>query len=206
MRLVIALACGVLAGCQTVAPKSLPPVDAAAADAAQLQREQRLADENRWSLSGRVAISNGKDGGSGRIEWVNDDESLAVELSAPITRQTWRLTASENGPWCVEGQDGKRCGMDAEQLLRDTTGWEIPVASLGEWLRGMRTDAPSREVRYDDAGRLSHLQQSGWTIDYRWPEAGARVTTDHPEMPTRIDAVKGQAKVKLVADAWHWLP
>jgi outer membrane lipoprotein LolB len=206
LRASIAAACLALAGCQTMATKpaavGLPDP---AAEMAQRHRERILADANRWSLTGRVAISNGKDGGSGRIEWINDDESLAVELSAPITRQTWRLTAFEDSPWCVEDQRGKHCGEDAEQLLRETTGWEIPVASLGDWLRGMRTDAPSA-IRFDEIGRLSRLEQSGWTIDYRWPAAGDAVTSTHPQMPTRIDAAKGQAKVKLVVDGWRWSP
>ena len=206
MRAAIALACVALAGCQTIARKPVAPVDAAAAEAAQLRREELLAGENRWSLTGRIAISNGKDGGSGRIEWVNDDESLTVELSAPITRQTWRLTVTEAAPWCIEDQAGKRCGADPGQLLRETTGWDIPVASLGDWLRGMRTDAPVTAIRYDEAGRLGHLQQSGWSIDYRWPVAGGAVTSPALEMPTRIDATKGQAKVKLIVDAWHRSP
>ena len=92
-----------------------------------------------WAFQGRVAVSKGKDGGSGRIDWRQDGRRYVVELSAPVTRQSWKLTGdthSEAGR--LEGlTGGPRDGEDAQQLLLEATGWDIPVNQLPEWIRGL---------------------------------------------------------------------
>ncbi|GAB2513765.1 lipoprotein insertase outer membrane protein LolB [Pseudoxanthomonas sangjuensis] len=205
----IAVLALLLSACATQAVRQpAPPVDVAAAEARQAERENALYDANRWGFVGRIAVSNGRQGGNGRIEWVNDDEFLTVDVSAPITRQTWRLTAGENDSACIEGlEGGRRCGGDAAGLLRETTGWEIPFRGAYYWLRALRIPhepptgmavEPATNLRYDERLRLVHLEQGGWAIDYQWPDRAA--TT--PELPSRIDAVKGQAKIKLLVEQW----
>ncbi|MFT4255816.1 MAG: lipoprotein insertase outer membrane protein LolB [Pseudoxanthomonas sp.] len=188
-----------LSACATQTRKPVPPpVDAAAAEQQQLARETLLRQRPQWSLSGRVALSRGNNGGSGRIEWRQDGDNTQVSLSAPITRQSWQLTADARGARLDGLEGGTRTGADAAILLRETTGWEIPVEALSDWLRGLRAPHPAPEAAtYDEQGRLSRLQQDGWTIDYRWS-----ATATVPALPTRIDAAKGDAKVKLLVDAW----
>jgi outer membrane lipoprotein LolB len=58
-----------LSACSTRAPRApLPPLTRTP-EANQQQREAALAMQTGWSLQGRVALSNGRDGGSGRIDW-----------------------------------------------------------------------------------------------------------------------------------------
>ena len=58
------LAATALAGCVTApqrpAPLSVDPLEA------QAEREARLARSDHWRLTGRIAVSDGRDGGSGR--------------------------------------------------------------------------------------------------------------------------------------------
>jgi outer membrane lipoprotein LolB len=122
-----------------------------------------------WAFQGRVAVSKGKDGGSGRIDWKQDGRRYVVELSAPVTRQSWKLTGdthSEAGR--LEGAGGPRDGEDAQQLLLEATGWDIPVNQLPEWIRGLVAgDAAGPEkVERDGEGRPRRMQQMGWQVQY----------------------------------------
>ena len=81
-----------LAACAAQAPRApLPPLTGTP-EANQQQREAVLAQQANWSLQGRVALSNGREGGSGRIDWQQDGARYDVSLSAPVTRQSWRIT------------------------------------------------------------------------------------------------------------------
>ncbi len=188
-----------LAGC-AVAPMRapLPPAERAAALEAQAVRETWLAAHPDWRLEGRVALSNGSRGGSGRLEWRQRDGRYAVELSAPVTRQGWRLSGDADGA-LLEGLDGgPRSGPDASLLLREATGWEIPVAALAGWVRGARAgDAPA-ELDFSADGRLLQLRQAGWTLDY----AGWQPQASGIELPMRVTATRDAARVRLVVDAW----
>lgn len=149
-----------------------------------------------WTMQGRAVISTGKQSGNARIEWQQQAlDGYNVTLSAPVTRQSWQLevdgaTATLRG---LEG--GPRTGPDAALLLREATGWDIPVASMAWWLRGWpaRGSAPSRYV-FSSAGALIGVEQDGWRIDFTRAAADA--------LPTRINAERGESRVRLVIDQW----
>lgn len=195
--IVLLSACATLPG-PSVAPV-LSPAQRAAAEAAQQVREARLRAQPVWSLSGRIAVSVGTRGGSGRLDWVQSAGRYEVALSAPVTRQSWRLSGTE-GAASLEGlEGGTREGPDAAQLLREATGWEIPVAQLPDWVRGLRAPLADARVDYGTDGRVLRIEQSGWTIEYpEWRVADA----GRPDLPRRVIARNGDAMVRLVVDEW----
>ncbi|NUO78079.1 MAG: outer membrane lipoprotein LolB, partial [Lysobacter sp.] len=98
-------------------------------------------------------------------------------------------------------EGGARSGPDAAALLREATGWDIPVAALTDWMRGLRAQGQGpASLRYGADGRLARIEQGGWSIDYRWPAGDA---ADLTALPSRLDAVRGEAKVKLIVDQWE---
>lgn len=180
-----------LAAC---APASLK-IDAVQAEAAQAAREQILIAQTQWSLTGRVALSAGGQGGSGRIEWRQQGEDFDLRLTAPVTGKSW-LLSRHGGRVRLEGlEGGPREGNDAEVLLFEATGWRIPVDSLRDWVRGARTGAEGR-LDFDTEGRPTLLQQGGWAIEFRDWRPG------DPPQPGRVYARQGDASVRLVIDAW----
>jgi outer membrane lipoprotein LolB len=193
-------AAGLLAACAARPTRTAPPVSDAAARQVQVERATVLAAHPQWSLRGRVALSDGRNGGSGRIEWQQDGPRYSVALSAPITRQSWRLTGDDQSAR-LEGLDGGiRQGPDAQALLREATGWTIPVAALASWVRGAADpQLPLATLQFSPDGHLASLQQAGWTIDYSQWQAQPAIGI---ELPHRLDANRGDARVKLVIDAW----
>lgn len=189
--------CVALSAC--VAPRTreaLPadPVQARANDA----RREALGE---WSLAGRIAVSNGSRGGSGRIDWRQRADGYTISLSAPVTRQSWQLSGNDRGARLEGIAGGPREDADVEQLLLSATGWKIPVQALQDWIRGI--PAPMQEFGPENpvyAGSLpASMEQAGWAIEYQeWHPAGA----DRPALPKRIVARSGDASVKLVIDEW----
>lgn len=197
----VAAAAALLAACVAQPVRQAPAVSSLVAEAAQAGRAAVLATHAQWSLQGRVALSNGRNGGSGHIDWHQDGSGYAVALSAPITRQSWRLSGDARRARLEGLQGGPREGNDAETLLREATGWTIPVAALGSWVRG-NADAglPAATLQFSTDGRLARLQQAGWTIDYAdWqPQPGLAI-----DLPHRLNASQGEARVRLVVDVWQ---
>ena len=193
-----------LVGCATTAPtRTAPPLSAETQAERQRERAEWLSLYSTWSFSGRAAISLGAKGGSGRIEWEQLDRNrYSIALSAPVTRQSWRLTGdlhSEAGR--IEGlEGGPRDGEFAEALLLEATGWDVPLQQLGSWVRGApAADYPVESVEYDGQGRPSLLRQAGWSVRYTAWRPGP---SGQPDLPTRIEAESGDAKVKLQIDDW----
>lgn len=193
-----------LAACAGRPVRNAPAVPAAAAAQAQVARAAVLARYPQWSLAGRVGLSNGRNGGSGRIDWRQDGARFEVSLSAPITRQSWRLMGDGSLARLEGLEGGVREGTDAQALLRDATGWVVPVGSLADWVRGAaNARLPAASMQFDGRGRLARMEQGGWTIDYAdWrPEPALGI-----ELPHRLNASQGDARVRLVVDAWRGGP
>lgn len=186
------LACA-LTACAPVAVRQAGDSDSLAAQSA---REAALADTADWSLTGRLAVDAGGEGGSGRIEWRQRGDDFRIRLSAPVTRKSWVLTRSD-GQVTLEGlEGGPRSGVDAEQLLAEATGWRIPVAALAAWARGARASGPA-EIEFAPTGLPMLISQHGWVVEYReWDSA-------EPARPRRVFARQGdQASLRLVVEAW----
>ncbi|HEY2347045.1 MAG TPA: lipoprotein insertase outer membrane protein LolB [Xanthomonadaceae bacterium] len=163
---------------------------------AQADREAALAAHPDWSLSGRIAISDGRDGGSGHIDWIQHGSDFDIRLSAPVTRQSWRMVR-ENGHVRLEGLDGgTHEGDDAQELLQSTLGWIVPVDALAAWARGVRA-RPDDGLQFGADGLPSLLSENGWTVEYRaWDASGAN------PLPQKVFASQGEDRVRLSVDHW----
>lgn len=204
----VLIAAGVLSACGSVNTKQKAPVAAevaqvsVAAQQAEQARQAAVRAQPDWSFQGRVAISKGKNGGSGRIDWQQQAQAYRVSLAAPVTRQSWQLSGGPGQPARLEGlEGGPRSGEDAAWLLQQATGWDIPLVQLPEWVRGLpaQTAGTPEHLGFDAEGRPRVIRQQGWQVDYLdWYPAEA----GRPSLPRRIEAVNGDAKVRLIVDEW----
>jgi outer membrane lipoprotein LolB len=164
-------------------------------EATQAAREKQLAARPAWAFTGRLAVSQGSNGGNARVQWRQDGPDFDIQLSAPITRQSWRLK-QVGGKVSLEGlEGGPREGSDAEAMLREATGWRIPLTEMAAWVRGVRAPGPS-ELGYDPHGLPATLSQDGWTVEYRAWSAGT------PPLPEKVFARQGEASVRLLIESW----
>ena len=127
-------------------------------------RGSGAAAQSDWSLPGRIAVSNGSQGRQRSHRLAAGGRALRVALSAPVTRQSWRLSAATTAGrgWKAWKAARAKASMPA-QLLREATGWEIPVRALADWVRGcVRTQAPDGPVR-----RRYGRRTGGWTSPCR---------------------------------------
>lgn len=189
---VAVLALVLIAACAPVRPR---PGDAAL-EAAQRAREQALALQPDWALSGRIAVSADGQGGSGRIEWRQRGSDFDIRLIAPITGQGWRLTRQGRRVRLEGLPAGVLEGADAEQLLEEATGWRLPVDALAAWVRAGRAPGLA-DIGFGPDGLPMTLRQAGWTVEYRaW---GAQT----PPLPGKVFAEQGSARVRLAIDRWE---
>lgn len=203
--MMVSLAACVSRGPRMETPAKLTDPEAvAAAQAQQAIRESWLRTHDSWAFEGRVAINSNGKGGNGRIDWRQEGDRYEVSLSAPVTRQSWRLIGdARSKAGRLEGlEGGTREGDDAEQLLREATGWDIPIRALTRWAQGMPgPEATAEQVDFAPDGRLRSVQESGWRIDYPlWFEPQG----DRPALPRQIAAVREGAKVRLIVDRWDF--
>lgn len=149
-------------------------------------------------FNGRVAISQAGNGGNAGIEWYADSmAAYTVALSAPITAQSWRLDVTPATATVHGMKGGPRTGTDPAALLKQATGWTIPVGEMRYWVRALPAPGSAATDFAFSAGaapRVLGFTQAGWKLTFEGGEAGGP--------PQRIFAGSGENKVRLVIDTW----
>ncbi|UPG91227.1 lipoprotein insertase outer membrane protein LolB [Luteibacter aegosomaticola] len=164
----------------------------------QADRERVLADTNHWTLQGKLSVSDGNDNHSGGLTWKQDGDRYEFTIRAPVTGRSFRLTGGPDGAE-LDGLDGgPRRGPNAETLMAQTVGWQLPMAELKSWVLGLRADAGPADIRFGDDRLPSQLVQDGWTVDYKAWDA-----TRQPAMPSKVFAEKPPYKVRLAIESWQ---
>ncbi len=194
--LLLAFAAAALSACSAVQPT----------DAEQSARYRLYEDRARtlgklesWTLEGRLAVSNEKDGGSGHFIWKKSEEFDQMDFHGALGRGAWRLQADADSA-VLELADGRLHRADTiEELVRRELGWEVPVQSLSWWVRGLAAPGDAGQSVLDEQGRLSELQQREWRVKFdRYREVRSM------QLPIKMTARQLNKTLKLVIREWNF--
>jgi outer membrane lipoprotein LolB len=195
---VAALAAAILLG----ACQSLPP-DVATPSPQEVQpqwqaRLERLSVIQHFELKGRIASSS-LGGGSADLTWIQNLDHLDVSLSGTLGIGALRIEGTPD-KLIIISRDGQYQADEAEQALTEKLGAPLPLSDLRFWVLGLPRPGSDSRIKLDDQGRLSHLEQEGWQLDYieyREFSAGS------PALPRKLWLSSGSNRWKLVVDQWN---
>jgi outer membrane lipoprotein LolB len=186
------------------APRPSPPTE----HVQQLwqARASALLTIQRWELRGRLAIRTDERGGQASLTWRRDGARHSIRLNGPLGRGVVQVTQDETGATLQDAEQRLFHAANAEELLYRYSGWQLPLANLNYWVRGVPVpDLPgAREL--DDSGRLKTLRQQGWEVQYQdYAQSGnhelpSRLTLTYAPDRATLDAPA--IEVRLVIDRW----
>lgn len=203
LTLVFALTLG---ACATV-PSSSPSPERSSAELerAWLQHRQAVAQITDWSLSGRIVVNTEDDGWNGELHWSQGSGEYRIQFSAPFGQGAFQLDGSAKGVE-MRFSDGQAFqAADAESLLLQHLGWNLPLSGFRYWVSGLPQSQPQSQLQspsasvpiYNDDGQLASLQQGKWQITY--PEY---VAIGGVMMPRKVYLKNHELSVRLVIDSW----
>jgi len=179
-----------LSGCAAVPPTAPPGVDSiTSADRAAI---------SHWQFHGRVSLTQGEQGWHAGLDWENRADQYRLQVSGPLGQGALLLTGDEYVVTLVDGEGRIYTAQDAEGLLQQVAGWQLPVAGLRYWVRGLPAPLAPVEATHDAQGRLQQLVQSGWTITYQRYQ-----DVDGSAWPAKMRLERDELVVRLVIDQWQ---
>jgi outer membrane lipoprotein LolB len=193
---VLALVC-LLPACMPRALKPDRDADVVLGERLLAERESQLRTRTDFEISGRIAISDGKDGGSGRFEWQQRGAAYSLRFIAPVSGQSWRLEVQPGQALLIESNGAVRVAGSAESLLARELNWHLPADAMRYWVLGMRAPRERSEAQFTAEGVLARLQQSDWDISY--VEFDQSQT---PPLPRKLFARSGDHQVRVSVRSW----
>lgn len=166
--------------------------------AAQAVREQALGAQQSWNLDGRFAASDGQHGGSGSLSWQQNGQQYQFTLRAPITGKSLQLNGGPNGAVLTGMGKQALAGRNASDVLNEEFGWDVPVADLAWWVRGLRAPGRPAILTFGANGLPATLDQDGWHVDYRdW------YSERQPPLPRKVYASRDPYTVRVMIETWN---
>ncbi len=186
-----------MSGCTTTPSRSIDP----AAELAYQHREKQLLAMDEWKLSGKLAASNGKDGGSGNFSWQRTGDLTLMSFRGALGKGAWELEARE-GLAALRLADGREYAAGSvAQLVSSHLQVKIPVDALSWWVLGLARPNGWEDRELDEAGRITYLQQFGWKVDFSAYRQQQQVW-----LPGKLVARNRENTVKLVISDWMVSP
>ncbi|MGH8503389.1 MAG: lipoprotein insertase outer membrane protein LolB [Gammaproteobacteria bacterium] len=187
-----------LTACAT-APQSPPPADTHAAWA---QRQQALSQQRVWSMTGKLAVHTPQEGWFAGLSWQQQGERFQINLRDSFGRIVARIAGDDRRVKLTRHDGSTASAATPDKLTRQLFGWALPVSGLRYWVRGMPgphidAEAPGPRRKLDAQGRLAHLEQSGWSVDYQRYQHAEPV-----DLPAKIAVSGHDLRVKLVVQSW----
>lgn len=162
------------------------------------ERERYFAELDHWSVSGRVALSDGEQGGSLAFDWLARGDAHEVRLRTVAGGRQWRLSFSPGRAFLEGSEVDDMRGSNPDPLVEAAVGWPIPVSELAWWIRGLMPPAKRHQVSFAEDGTLAFAITDPWTIDFqRFARAGPVL------MPSRIQADAEPYRVRMVLRNWN---
>jgi outer membrane lipoprotein LolB len=189
-----------LSSCATVS--SPPPVAVPQLEAPSWgNRVQTLSNLQEWDLNALIAIraNTTRQAGSANLKWKQSQQRYDILLFGPLGAGAMKL-AGTPGQVSLETADGKQfSAATPEALLRQQSGWNLPVSSLLYWIRGLPVPKLPAQKSFDAEHRLRQLSQQGWTIEYLRYQSIGKI-----DLPDKILLGNAEVNVKIIIKNWQF--
>lgn len=164
------------------------------------QRLEVLEALTLWEFTGRIGVRDDRESHSSRIRWQQHGEDYVINLWGTLNAGATEITG-EPGRVVLQ-QEGKDplIADTPEQLVYEQLGYELPVAQLSYWIKGIPAPGASSETAFDIDNRLIRLQQSGWQVEYL-----GYTNYETESLPTRIRIQKSPLRLDFVRLDWTLL-
>jgi outer membrane lipoprotein LolB len=164
-----------------------------------LQEQPVLAERLRaasFDLEGRIAASDGERAASGRLRWKHRPQGDDWVVLSPLGQVVAQVTGTPEGAM-LRTADGQRLlASDTSTLLPHLLGVDAPANHLADWIQAIPAPG-ARVLETDRVGRPIRISDSGWIIEYlEYADNGPLAN------PRRLLAQWGQARLRIVVDAW----
>ncbi len=146
-----------------------------------------------FQLTGRIAARYEAESFTGNVAWSHARQGDEMLITGPLGQGVARIVRDADGVVLRTAEPREYRAADAETLTQKVLGFRLPLAGLGDWVRGRASPgSPARTERNDD-GTLKLLEQGGWRIEYQEYDG---------ERPRRMRLLYPGVELRFVVSEW----
>ncbi|ENM5813497.1 lipoprotein localization protein LolB [Vibrio mimicus] len=188
-----------LAGCATTPPQ---PVNV------QWQSHQLVLQQiQAYQLTGKLGYIAPDQRQSFNFQWQKSPQQLSLRLSNFLGQTVLNLRVDEQGAQVDTYDDQIYRDQDAQSLIRNLIGLDIPIEQLEDWILGLPTQATHYELNEQNTlANLTKLASTAeWQVEYQRYQAIDWQNQVIP-LPDKLKLQQNKTSIQLVISQWTLLP
>ncbi len=151
-----------------------------------------------FAINGRVSVNHHGERHSAGLRWTHSVQSDEILLLTPLGQTAARVYRDASHATLDDGNKHYQ-DADAEALMQQVLGWQLPLHFLHHWVLGMADPDSPAQIEHADDGRISVLRQDGWEVHY------LKYAQDGPDsLPSRLQLLYADLQIQLLIDEWDW--
>jgi outer membrane lipoprotein LolB len=171
-------------------------------------QQKRIKSLDTWHIKGRMAFkSETQKNFSAYISWEQEKKEYDFSMNNLLGVSLFKLKGNDNfANMIIDGENYD--STTPNQVIETLTGWDIPLLSMQDWIKGMPThrntaniklnEALSQPATYDEAGRVATFEHnSGWHISY----SGYRQIKQY-WLPHQVTLKSADSQIKIRITEW----
>ncbi len=164
------------------------------------EHQQRLASLDHWTAAGKLAVRSPEQSESATLLWQQVGEATHLRLSGPLGVSATTVDSDGREALIRHGEESSRLDINDPVSLYRKTGWDLPLAALPHWLKGIPDpDAPVEAMSLQPQREvLLELRQSGWLVQYE-----TYGEFDDFLLPTKMRIQRGDHSARLLLRDWR---
>lgn len=197
----IGLSCGVcalmLVGCATTPPTNI--MDNSNYKT-WIERQHELQNMQNWVAKGSFSVTYKNKTDMASFIWQEEYTGGIIEISGPMGLGNAKIIIQSDKA-VLQKSSGEVFEADnLSDLVNQHLGYDLPIANLHYWLRGLPLPHRTAKSKYDDLNCIHIMQQDKWQVVY--DEYGK---FSNMYLPTRMYISNSQLNAKIVVKKWQLL-
>ncbi len=162
------------------------------------QRHPELVQLKAWEIRARTAIVQGREGWNAGLVWQQYNGLYQIKIQGPFAQGGVTLIGDEQQVTLTMADGQQASSTTPDALITEVLDVHLPVNALRDWVRGIPyAQADFESIEYDDEGRITHLIQQGWHIEFK-----RYIPFKQYSMPSKIFIKHADQSLRLVISRW----
>lgn len=164
------------------------------------QHQQAVAKITQYQTRGAFAYLSDKQKVYARFNW----QQIAADryrllLTNPLGSTELQLDAQGSVVQIVDNKGKRYVSNDAEKMISQLTGMDIPLANLRQWMMGLPGDASDYQLNNNYQLQSLTYSRNGQQWKVNISDYDSKV---NPPLPANLELTEGGQRIKLRMDSW----
>ncbi|GKX61464.1 outer-membrane lipoprotein LolB [Pragia fontium] len=164
------------------------------------KHEQQVKTLEQYQTRGAFAYISSQQKVYARFYWQQQNpDRYRLVLTNPLGNTVMELNVQPGLVQLTDDKGQRYVSDDAEKMIQELTGMTIPLNNMRQWMLGLPADAKDFTLSPEARLHKFSLTQNGqlWTVEYQDYN-----TNVQPALPSRLEIVHGEDRIKLKMDNW----